>query len=272
MKKKNKFKNTDMSDKGFRIYLKENSCIFKKNNDKFGALSNMSTNFPLIVQGHQIKSSEALYQACKYPFYPDVQLKIFEQKSPMTAKMIGRANSKKMRPDWDTVKVNTMRWCLHVKLAQHFIKFGEELIQTDHKNIVENSSKDSFWGAIPNNEQTEFVGINALGRLLMELREEYYSKERNYLLIVRPPNISSFLILGKPVDVIDESGTFSFVINSEDKLKKAAINTTYNQNEVTNLNSEKHKLENETHIKGSLKSKEKKKKKSEKQIPLFHLS
>jgi predicted NAD-dependent protein-ADP-ribosyltransferase YbiA (DUF1768 family) len=59
---------------------------FKKNNEAFAAFSNMSTRFPLFIGGYEFKTSEALYQASKYPDYPDIQQEIALVKSPMTAK------------------------------------------------------------------------------------------------------------------------------------------------------------------------------------------
>jgi len=196
-------------DKKMRVYHLHDSCIFKKNNEPFGELSNMATIFPLKINGHEIKTSEALYQSCKYPFNPEVQREICLVKSPMTAKMIGRTHSRKMRTDWNEVKVKIMKWCLKIKIAQHFITFGEALIQTNGKNIVENSSKDNFWGAIPNEDKTEFIGINALGRLLMELREDINTNNVNSLLVVKPPaNVENFYLFGEKVIVQDERESF----------------------------------------------------------------
>ena len=48
------------------IYKKEDSCVFKKNNEEFGALSNMSY-FPLVINNYKLNTAEALYQACKFP-------------------------------------------------------------------------------------------------------------------------------------------------------------------------------------------------------------
>ena len=69
-----------LDPKEIRVYAKENSCIFKKNNDEFGGLSNMATGFPLSINGIQIKTTEALYQACRFPHLPEIQKKIIEQK------------------------------------------------------------------------------------------------------------------------------------------------------------------------------------------------
>jgi type I restriction enzyme, S subunit len=44
-------------------------------------------DFPLHVQRTRIHTSEALYQACRFPHLPEVQRLIIGQASPMTAKM-----------------------------------------------------------------------------------------------------------------------------------------------------------------------------------------
>ena len=64
-----------------------------------------------------------------------------------------------------------MRWCLRVKLAQIWDEFSRLLLATGDRPIVEESRKDEFWGAKVVNTDT-LVGVNALGRLLMELREK----------------------------------------------------------------------------------------------------
>jgi len=191
-----------------RSYNKLSSCIFKRNNEEFGALSNMATGFPLRVSGIDIKTTEALYQACRFPNLPEIQKKIIEEKSPMVVKMISDSNKKKSREDWNDIRLKVMKWCIQVKLAQNFVSFGAVLHQTGLRNIVENSSKDNFWGAIPNEDGTVFIGKNALGRLLMDLRQSFYSKDNFSLLYVAPPTIPNFLLYNESIDVIDERKSF----------------------------------------------------------------
>lgn len=88
----------------------------------------------------------------------------------MDAKEISRKYNQFTRQDWETVKFDVMRWCLKIKLIQNFDKFSEFLLSTDDSTILEFSTKDSTWGAIPVNKD-ELKGKNALGRLLMEMRE-----------------------------------------------------------------------------------------------------
>ena len=158
-----------------RTYNRDNSVSFRQTKERYGGLSNMAPGFPIVVNGIRIPTSEALYQACRFPNRPDVQRQIVRQRSPMTAKMKAKRFINDTRHDWDSVRVNVMRWCLRVKLAQNWTTFGRLLLSTGDAPIVEDSRKDAFWGA-KRTDDGELVGTNALGRLLMELREELKSQ------------------------------------------------------------------------------------------------
>ena len=185
-----------------RTYERNNCIVFLKTKEAFGGLSNMAGGFPLRVNGIRIFTSEALYQACRFPHLPDVQRIVLGEPSPMTSKMKSKPYRKDSRPDWDQVRVRIMRWCLRVKLVQNWKAFGDLLLATDDKPIVEESRKDDFWGANPVDERT-LVGMNVLGRLLMELREEFKSERRDALLKVEPLEIPDFLLMGQPIPVIE---------------------------------------------------------------------
>jgi ribA/ribD-fused uncharacterized protein len=129
-----------------RIYIEKESIVFKKTNEKFGALSNKASGYPIVVNNVFIKSSEALYQAMRFPDYHDIQKEIIEQNSPMTAKMISKKYRNKTREDWDNIRVHIMKWTLRVKLLQNKNTFGKILLNTGDMNIVEESNKDQFWG------------------------------------------------------------------------------------------------------------------------------
>ena len=174
-----------------RNYARSDSVVFRRTREKFGGLSNMAGGYGLWVNGTLILSSEALYQACRFPSLPEIQRLVIAQKSPMTAKMKTKPHRDRSRPDWNNVRVKIMRWCLQVKLAQHWSTFGELLKETGSKPIVEESRKDDFWGAKPVNKDT-LTGRNILGRLLMELREKFNSGQRDSLLRVEPPHIPDF--------------------------------------------------------------------------------
>lgn len=185
-----------------RTYERNNCIVFLKTKEAFGGLSNMAGGFPLRVNGIRIFTSEALYQACRFPHLPDVQRIVLGEPSPMTSKMKSKPYRQNSRPDWDQVRVRVMRWCLRVKLVQNWKSFGDLLLATDDKPIVEESRKDDFWGANPVDDQT-LVGMNVLGRLLMELREEFKSDRRDALLRVEPLPIPDFLLMGQFIPVIE---------------------------------------------------------------------
>ena len=87
-----------------RHYDPRTSVVFLKTNERFGGLSNMAPGFPLTVNGIQIRTSEALYQACRFPHLPDLQRLIVGETSPMTAKMRSKPFRDQSRPDWDAVR------------------------------------------------------------------------------------------------------------------------------------------------------------------------
>ena len=187
-----------------RAYDPLTSIAFRKTKEHYGGLSNMASGFPIVVNGIRIPTSEALYQACRYPNRPEVQRLIIGQRSPMTAKMKAKRFIGDTRRDWDNVRVRIMRWCLRVKLAQHWTTFGRLLLSTGDAPIVEDSRKDAFWGAKRTNDG-ELVGTNALGRLLMELREELKEPNHNQLRSVAPPPIPDFLLDSRPIGHISAS-------------------------------------------------------------------
>jgi len=187
-----------------RTYKRAESAVFSKTKEGFGGLSNMAAGFPLRVNGAYIRTSEALYQACRFPHLPDVQRLIICEASPMTAKMKSKPYRKDSMPDWDRVRVKIMRWCLRVKLAQNWSDFSRLLLSTSDRPIVEESRKDDFWGAkVVSGDTDTLVGTNALGRLLMELREQVKHSNSDQLRRVEPLPLADFLLFGEPIAVVE---------------------------------------------------------------------
>jgi hypothetical protein len=123
----------------------------------------------------------------------------------MTAKMKGKPHRSNSRPDWDAVRVKIMRWCLRVKLIQNFAEFSRLLLATHDRPIVEESRRDDFWGANPV-EPSVLLGQNALGRLLMQLREEVRNGDWQPASEVPPLDLPEFLLLGRPIEPIRGDG------------------------------------------------------------------
>jgi len=184
-----------------RTYSRAESVVFLKTDEPFGGLSNMAGGYPIRVNGIRILTSEALYQACRFPHLPDVQRMIIGENSPMTAKMRSKPYRKDSRRDWDHVRVRIMRWCLRMKLANNWSAFSELLLRTGDRPIVEESRKDDFWGAKAVGDGSTLVGMNVLGRLLMELREQAKEHGRDAFLRVELPDVPDFQLLGRPIEV-----------------------------------------------------------------------
>jgi ribA/ribD-fused uncharacterized protein len=189
-----------------QTYFKKDSCWFQKVDTEWGGLSNMKgIVYPLLVNKKRILTSEALYQACRFPDFPEIQEEIVKQKSPMAAKMKSKPHRLKCtRTDFEEEKVAIMYWCLRVKLACNPNGFGHLLKKSGTKPIVEVSHKDKFWGTMVNKTNSnELEGINVLGQLLMELRSFYIAnQESKAYLTVEPLDIPNFNLFGKPIETV----------------------------------------------------------------------
>ncbi len=158
-----------MQNSQIRTYSFSNSVYFMKTSEKFGGLSNFAKGFPIYFANKKFLTSEHLYQYLKFPDFPDIQEKIILASTPKMAKIISQDNKDYIIKNFLEKRVSTMRFVLKQKLDNNLQKFGDLLKSTKNKNIVELSYKDNFWGTKP--EGAKLIGVNALGRLLMELRE-----------------------------------------------------------------------------------------------------
>jgi ribA/ribD-fused uncharacterized protein len=182
-------------------YYRNKSIVFRKTKDLYGGLSNMAAGFVLHVNDIRILTAEALYQACRFPHLLDVQRLILDQRSPLLAKNVGKPYRQHTRPDWEDVRVEIMRWCLRVKLAQNWECFGKLLLSTGDLPVVEESRRDDFWGARPVDDQ-RLVGRNVLGCLLVELRDQLAGSDRELWTVVDPLEIPDFLLMGRPIGAL----------------------------------------------------------------------
>jgi type I restriction enzyme S subunit len=160
-------------------YIRSESIVFCKTKESFGGLSNMAGGFPLRFDGHDYLTSEHLYQCLRFPDYPDLQASIRAIRAPIGAKMHTKPfRATHCRKDWDEVCRDVMRYCLRLKLRSYEMTFGRLLRESRGKPIVEESRKnhDDMWSARALKGSPDvLVGENALGLLLMELRDEFLS-------------------------------------------------------------------------------------------------
>ena len=156
----------ELSEKTWR---KAECAYFMRSRERHGQLSNMTSGYPLTVNGLTFQGPEGLYQALKFPLSPDAQRAIARQRSGMDAKKTAYALNHGFRRDWEEVKLDAMALTLAIKLIQHPERFGSALGETGDMDIVEMSHRDAWWGAKP--EGNILRGVNALGKLLTLLRD-----------------------------------------------------------------------------------------------------
>ena len=186
-----------------QIWDKDQCACFKYTKAQYGALSNFAP-IPLkvgLVGGDiDVKDSERLFQALKFPFDESLQKDILGAVSTREAKAIARANNSKRRTDWNKISLHVMYWVLRTKLASASQLVGDALKETEDKPIVEVSAKDNFWGARPKGDC--FVGANMLGAVWMQVRKDWQirSKGCRSASVRAPKNKSGgWMLLGKPV-------------------------------------------------------------------------
>ncbi len=178
-----------------RNYNKKECITFKSTSGKYGALSNMAPGFPITVNDIIIKNVELLYQALRYPRHPEIQKKIISYSSPISAKQYARLHIEKTRFDWDVQRFKIMKFCIQLKLHQNKELFSKALLSTKNLSIVEFTKEDKIWGATDEGEY--YSGTNALGRLLMELRENL--KNDDFRISI--PDIPNLTFMNKDINL-----------------------------------------------------------------------
>jgi len=163
-----------MSAEDFEVrrWSSDEAVVFRRTREAWGGLSNMAAGFPIELNGSIWSTSEALYQAFRFPGKPEVQQMIRLERSPMAAKMKSKPFRREFsRADWNVVRIEVMWWCLQAKYVANSVSFGSLLEKTGDAEIVEDSPRDQFWGAVRFGDD-RLEGRNILGRLLMKLRRE----------------------------------------------------------------------------------------------------
>ena len=157
-----------------RTYRTDEACGFRFSSGEWAEFSNF---YPLpkpIPAGPWLfSSSEALYQAAKFPAAPEIQEHISIVAEPRDAARLGRNPDFPINPSWTAQRVNVMRWVLRRKLETLPALIGPVLDRTGDRPIVEISTRDPYWGAGPVHmpDGPSCRGHNVLGRLWMELRQ-----------------------------------------------------------------------------------------------------
>ena len=131
------------------------------------------------LDGVVYPSVEHAYQAAK-TLDPAFRAKIAGAKTPGDAKRLGKQlNSNGLkRPDWDKINIGIVRDLLIQKFRYPDLR--KKLLDTGNTELVEgNYWHDNFWGKCYCYRCYYKLGKNALGNLLMEVREFYRTLSTN---------------------------------------------------------------------------------------------
>ncbi len=137
--------------------------LFYSVGDDYGEFSNFAP-YPISVGGKRWPTSEHYFQAQKFQDTKHREA-IRRANSPMQAARMGRDRKKKLRRDWESVKVGVMRQALTAKFTQH-TDLKALLLGTGDAKLVEHTDNDRYWG-----DGGDGSGKNMLGRLLMQVRD-----------------------------------------------------------------------------------------------------
>lgn len=130
------------------------------------------SSFQVDYRGKRWQTSEHAYQASHFfETAPDLAGAIYNARSAHDAYKIAKTNSHKVPNNWDDIKVGVMYEICKLKLLQNpYVR--QKLEQSGDLDIIEDSTKDDFWGWGPNRD-----GRNELGKIWMKLRDELKAGE-----------------------------------------------------------------------------------------------
>jgi ribA/ribD-fused uncharacterized protein len=143
---------------------------FYSTKDAYGCFSNFSAH-PFTLKEKIWKTSEHYFQAQKFAGTEhEEELRLID--SPMVAARMGRSRQRPLRKDWEAVKDQIMREALRAKFTQHK-DLKRILLETGDATLVEHTANDNYWA-----DGGDGSGLNMLGKLLMELREELKNEQK----------------------------------------------------------------------------------------------
>lgn len=141
------------------------SIQFYSAGDEYGEFSNFAA-FPILLGKKKWPTTEHYFQAQKFSD-PKNREEVRNANDPSIAARLGRDRKKKIRPDWEAVKIGVMRQALEAKFTQHD-ELKRLLLATGSAKLVEHTANDRYWG-----DGGDGSGQNMLGRLLMEIRNKF---------------------------------------------------------------------------------------------------
>jgi ribA/ribD-fused uncharacterized protein len=147
----------------------DDAIYFYSTQEEHGCFSNFAA-YPIRMGSQSWPTSEHYFQAQKFEEEHHREA-IRQTKSPMIAARMGRDRKKKLREDWESVKVLIMTEAVRAKFTQHD-DLRAILLSTGDAKLVEHTENDNYWG-----DGGDGSGKNMLGQILMRIRVELWEAE-----------------------------------------------------------------------------------------------
>lgn len=152
----------------FRVYSKQNSITFNTSNRNTYVLSNF---YPckLTYNGVNFHSAEQLYYYLCTTTRPDIQAVVMQQPNALAVKKLHISYTDR-DADWVRNRNAIMLTVLQTKFEQ-CPEYRNYLLSTGNKDMLEFAYWwDLYWGCSTTKNSNYYVGVNALGRLHMQVR------------------------------------------------------------------------------------------------------
>lgn len=169
-------------------YKASDIITFSKLSGRYGALSNMSTAYPIDLLGHHCYTSEHLFIALRFSGYPDLQKEILKYENAMWCKKVFVGSTKYKayhHPNWHDADfdVEVMKFVVNLKYEQNE-GFRRLLNTTMGKIIVEDATMQNTtesvlkWGC-QDLQKKDLIKQTRISvrRYISALRKEAISRE-----------------------------------------------------------------------------------------------
>ncbi|KAJ3561711.1 hypothetical protein NP233_g10026 [Leucocoprinus birnbaumii] len=169
--------------------------FFYNKEDPYYSFTNFSPH-EVHYKGKPYPTSEHLFQSLKFQGHRDELAEHIRTYSPYPSIALSEARRfpAHVRQDWKAVSISMMEETLYHKFTQHH-GLRAELLSTANAELVENSDKDSFWGA-----GADGTGLNELGKALERIGHSIVNNIREHLVI---NTVLRRVLVGQQVFVIN---------------------------------------------------------------------
>jgi N-glycosidase YbiA len=150
--------------------MEEGPLHFYHLNEPFGEFSNFYPS-PIELDGHTWSTTEHYFQAQKFIADETHFHNVLQLPKPREAFLYPREHRSAVRSDWAQVKDGIMLTACMAKFEQH-LWLRELLLSTGNRQLVEHTTKDSYWG-----DGGDGSGRNQLGITLMQVRSNLREKQ-----------------------------------------------------------------------------------------------